>query len=184
MTGKQLKVGQCRNYFRSYTHVHVLCSGNIYYIFGQVQWVMLIGVNFLVMFKFFGHIHSVILNRSLFLVYWPQSHRVTEPHTPKYTGGWTFFVPDLNKLPYSFCSQGDNTHIVTKPKQATKLSCFSVFSQKLKNYFKITLFLVGLQQFSFRDSRLTKCIVIGTLSFVRPSIPQPTKRYTHFPTSS
>ena len=45
-------------------HVHVRRSGNIYYIFGQVQWVMSIGVNFSVMFKFFGHIHSVILNRS------------------------------------------------------------------------------------------------------------------------
>ena len=42
----------------------VLCSGNIYYIFGQVQQVMFVGVNFLVMFKFFGHIHSVILNWS------------------------------------------------------------------------------------------------------------------------
>ena len=52
------------NYFQSYTKVHVRCSGNIYYIFGQVQWVMFIGVNFSVMFKFFGHIHSVILNRS------------------------------------------------------------------------------------------------------------------------
>ena len=33
-------------------------------IFGQVQRVMFDGVNFLVMFKFFGHIHLVILNRS------------------------------------------------------------------------------------------------------------------------
>ena len=53
-----------QTYFRSYTHVHVRHSGNIYYIFGQVQWVMLVGVNFLVMFKFLGHIHSVILNWS------------------------------------------------------------------------------------------------------------------------
>ena len=46
-------------YFQSYTHVHVHCSGNIYYIFGQVQWVMFIGMNFSVMFKFFGHLESV-----------------------------------------------------------------------------------------------------------------------------
>ncbi len=26
----------------------------------------------------------------------------------QYTGGWNFFVPDFNKLPYSLCSQGDN----------------------------------------------------------------------------
>ena len=39
-------------------------SGNIYYIFGKVQWVMFVSVNFSVMFKFFGHIHSVILNWS------------------------------------------------------------------------------------------------------------------------
>ena len=46
------------------THIHVRRSGNFYYIFGQVQWVMFIGVNFSVKFKFFRHIHSVILNRS------------------------------------------------------------------------------------------------------------------------
>ena len=32
--------------------------------FGQVQWLMFVGVNFSVMFNAFGHIHSVILNRS------------------------------------------------------------------------------------------------------------------------
>ena len=34
----------------------------------------------------------------------------TESQTPKgtqYTGGWNFFVPDFNKLPYLFRSQGD-----------------------------------------------------------------------------
>ena len=35
-----------------------------YYIFGQVRRLMFEGVNFLVKFKYFGHIHSVILNRS------------------------------------------------------------------------------------------------------------------------
>ena len=30
-----------QNYSWSYTHIHVRCSGNIYYIFVQVQWVML-----------------------------------------------------------------------------------------------------------------------------------------------
>ena len=40
-----------------------------------------------------------------------QSHRVTESQTLKgtqYTGGWNFFVPDFNKLPYSLRSQGEN----------------------------------------------------------------------------
>ena len=40
-----------------------------------------------------------------------QSNRVTELQTPKctqYTGGWKFFVPDFNKLPYSLRSQGNN----------------------------------------------------------------------------
>ena len=35
----------------------------------------------------------------------------TELQTTKatqYTGGSNFFVPDINKLPYSLCSQGDN----------------------------------------------------------------------------
>ena len=52
-----------RNNFWSYTHIHICRSGNIYYISGQVQWVMFIGVNFSVMFKFSCHIHSVILNQ-------------------------------------------------------------------------------------------------------------------------
>ena len=40
-----------------------------------------------------------------------QSHRVTESQTLKgtqFTGGWNFFVPDFNELPYTLCSQGDN----------------------------------------------------------------------------
>ena len=36
----------------------------INYIFGQVQWLMFVLVNFSVMFNAFGHIHSVILIRS------------------------------------------------------------------------------------------------------------------------
>ena len=36
----------------------------IYHILGHIQWLMFVGVNFLVMFNAFGHIHSVILNRS------------------------------------------------------------------------------------------------------------------------
>ena len=38
-----------------------------------------------------------------------QSDRVTESQTPKgtqYTGGWNFFLPDFNKLPYLLFSQG------------------------------------------------------------------------------
>ena len=42
-----------------------LSSGNIYYIFGQVQRVIFVSVNFLVMFKFLGHIHS---GKWLFLI--------------------------------------------------------------------------------------------------------------------
>ena len=44
-------------------------------------------------------------------VYWPQSDRVTESQTPRgtqYTGGRNFFVPDLEKLPYSLRSQGND----------------------------------------------------------------------------
>ena len=42
-----------------------------------------------------------------------QSYRVTESQshatsTP-YTGGWNFFIPIFNKLPYSLRSQGDNS---------------------------------------------------------------------------
>ena len=37
---------------------------NMNYILGQVGRIMIVGVNFSVMFKIFGHIHSVILNRS------------------------------------------------------------------------------------------------------------------------
>ena len=44
--------------------IWVAWSTSIHYIFVQVQWVMFVGVNFLVMFKFFGHIHLFILNRS------------------------------------------------------------------------------------------------------------------------
>ena len=40
-------------------HVHALRSGNIYYIFGQVQWVMFVGVN-VKMFKFLGHIFESV----------------------------------------------------------------------------------------------------------------------------
>ena len=42
-------------------HVKVHHCGNIYYIFGHVQMLTLVVVNFLVMFTDFGHIHSVIL---------------------------------------------------------------------------------------------------------------------------
>ena len=41
---------------------------------------------------------------------WKTGLRVTEWQTPKstqYTGGWNFFVPYFNKLPYSLHSQGD-----------------------------------------------------------------------------
>ena len=44
--------------------MYVCRCGNIYHIYGQVQRLMFVGVNFLVMFKIFDHIHSVILNRS------------------------------------------------------------------------------------------------------------------------
>ena len=40
-----------------------------------------------------------------------QSDRGTESQTPKgtqYKGGWNFFVPDFNKLPYSLRSPGNN----------------------------------------------------------------------------
>ena len=45
------------------------------------------------------------------MVYWPQSDRVTKSQTHKvtqYTEGWKFFVPDINKLPYSLHSQGND----------------------------------------------------------------------------
>ena len=51
------------NYFRSYSHVNDRRC-NIYYIFGQVQKLTFVIVNFSVMFTDFGHIHSVILIRS------------------------------------------------------------------------------------------------------------------------
>ena len=44
-----------------------------------------------------------------------QSDRVTELQTLKgtqYTGGWNFFMPDFNKLPYSLRSQGDKFNII------------------------------------------------------------------------
>ena len=44
--------------------IYVSRCHNIYYIFGQVQRLMFIGVDFSVMFNAFGHIHLVILNRS------------------------------------------------------------------------------------------------------------------------
>ena len=52
-----------------------------------------------------------------------ESYRVTEWLTPKgtqYTGGWNFFEPDFNKLPYSLRSQGDNVYFV----QNLKLKVF------------------------------------------------------------
>ena len=52
-------------------------------------------------------------NGPMLKFFWPKlfRNRVTESQTPKgtqYIGGWKFFVPDFNKLPYSLCSQGDN----------------------------------------------------------------------------
>ena len=41
---------------RSVCHVNVCCCGNIYYIFGHVQKLMFVIVNFSVMFTNFGHI--------------------------------------------------------------------------------------------------------------------------------
>ena len=46
-----------------------------------------------------------------------QSNRVTELQTPKgtqYTGGWYFFLPDFNKLPYLLHSQGDQLLVRNK----------------------------------------------------------------------
>ena len=48
--------------FKSFNFQLNVCSwGNIYYIFGQVQKLTLVVVNFSVMFTDFGHIHKVIL---------------------------------------------------------------------------------------------------------------------------
>ena len=47
--------------FWSNSPVNIHCLGNIYYIFVHVQNLMLVIVNFWVMFTDFGLIHSVIL---------------------------------------------------------------------------------------------------------------------------
>ena len=52
------------NYFWSYSHVNVLCCGNIYYIFDHVWRLTFVVVNFSVMFTNFSHVHSVILIRA------------------------------------------------------------------------------------------------------------------------
>ena len=59
-----LEHDQKNNDFWSYSHVNVCCCGNICYIFGHVNKLMFVVVNFSVMFTDFGHIHSVILIRS------------------------------------------------------------------------------------------------------------------------
>ena len=40
-----------------------------------------------------------------------QSHRVTDTQGYSVYGWVKFFVPDFNKLPYSLCSQGDNSMV-------------------------------------------------------------------------
>ena len=83
------------------------------------------------MLKFFGQNHLKSHFSEKFILFcpirpknfWPNpmagcwdnwefiGHRVTELQTPKgtqYMGGWNFFGPDFNKLPYLLRSQGDN----------------------------------------------------------------------------
>ena len=65
-SNSQLKVGSLSDFnllflIRSYSPVIVHRCGTFLVMF---QWLMFVGVIFLVMYKFFGNIHLVILNRS------------------------------------------------------------------------------------------------------------------------
>ena len=54
-----------------------------------------------------------------------QSDRVTELQTLKgtqYSGGWNFFMPDFNELPYSLRSQGDKKITIQIPTVHLSLS--------------------------------------------------------------
>ena len=55
----------------------------------------------------FGQVFNGQLGHLYKLGDWKTTLLASELQTPKgtqYTGGWNFFVPDFNKLPYSLCS--------------------------------------------------------------------------------